>query len=179
MPLLAKKSKKLFLAQSSKSRPQGHWPWCHLKGHHKWSMYANNKCEVSISYDSKLIAKVKVGWWYNRQTNRQTRRKKYTPNHSNRGHNKPRSQVMVITQFMLSRSVKSSLYWLKWMRENHKHNWPKCWWCTEMTNIKPKFRILCNLPKKLQFSPCTHKKMTLQVCTVTRFEVWNLVGTIQ
>ena len=26
--------KKLFLEQRSKSRSHGHWPWCHLKGHH-------------------------------------------------------------------------------------------------------------------------------------------------
>ena len=32
--------------------------WCHLKGRHKWSMHA--KYEVSISYGSKVIAKVKV-----------------------------------------------------------------------------------------------------------------------
>ena len=34
MLLAATKSKKLFLASRSKSRSQGHWPWCHLKGHH-------------------------------------------------------------------------------------------------------------------------------------------------
>ena len=34
MPPAATKSKKLFLAARSKSRSQGHWPWCHLKGHH-------------------------------------------------------------------------------------------------------------------------------------------------
>ena len=34
MPPAATKSKKLFLASRSKSRSQGHWPWCHLKGHH-------------------------------------------------------------------------------------------------------------------------------------------------
>ena len=34
MPPVATKSKKLFLASRSKSRSQGHWPWCHLKGHH-------------------------------------------------------------------------------------------------------------------------------------------------
>ena len=50
-----------------KSRSQSHWPWCHLKGHHQLSMYA--KYEVSISYGSKVIAKVKVD---NRQTNKQT-----------------------------------------------------------------------------------------------------------
>ena len=32
MPPAATKSKKLFLASRSKSRSQGHWPWCHLKG---------------------------------------------------------------------------------------------------------------------------------------------------
>ena len=73
MPLAATQSKKLFLASRSKSRSQGHWPWpwCHLKGHHWWSMHAKN--EVSISYSSKVIAKVKVD---NRQTNRQTDRTK-------------------------------------------------------------------------------------------------------
>ena len=69
MPPVAKKSKKLFLA----SRSQGHWPWCHLKGHHYWSMHA--KYEVSISYGSKVVAKVKVD-------NRQTGQKQYAPNHS-------------------------------------------------------------------------------------------------
>ena len=34
MPPAATKSKKLFLAWRSKSRSQGHWPWCHLKGRH-------------------------------------------------------------------------------------------------------------------------------------------------
>ena len=34
MPPAATKSKKLFLASRSKSRSQGHWPWCHLKGCH-------------------------------------------------------------------------------------------------------------------------------------------------
>ena len=34
MPLAATKSKKLILASRSKSMSQGHWPWCHLKGHH-------------------------------------------------------------------------------------------------------------------------------------------------
>ena len=34
MPPAATKSKKLFLASRSKSRSQGHWPWCHLKEHH-------------------------------------------------------------------------------------------------------------------------------------------------
>ena len=65
MPLAATKSKKLFLA----SRSQGHWPWCHLKGHHKWSMHA--KYEVSISYGSKVITNVKV---YNRQTDWQDKK---------------------------------------------------------------------------------------------------------
>ena len=40
-----------------------------IKGHHKWSMHA--KYEVSISYGSKVIAKVKVD---NRQTDKQTDR---------------------------------------------------------------------------------------------------------
>ena len=31
MPPAATKSKKLFLASRSKSRSQGHWPWCHLE----------------------------------------------------------------------------------------------------------------------------------------------------
>ena len=51
------------------------------------------KYEVSISYGSKVIAKVKVD---NRQTNRQTERqtdkqtgqKQYAPDHSIRGHKK-------------------------------------------------------------------------------------------
>ena len=49
---------KLFKAQMSKSRSQGHWPWCHLKGHHELSMHA--KYKVSISNGSKVIANVKV-----------------------------------------------------------------------------------------------------------------------
>ena len=60
--------KKLFLASRSQSRWQGHWPWCHLKGHHYWSMHA--KYEVSISYGSKVISKVKVDdrhWQIDRQ----------------------------------------------------------------------------------------------------------------
>ena len=42
------------------------------------------KYEVSISYGSKVIAKVKVD---NRQTDRQTGQKQYAPDHSIRGHN--------------------------------------------------------------------------------------------
>ena len=63
----ATKWKMLFLVQRSKSRSHGHWYWCHVKGHHWWSMHA--KHEVSISYGSKVIAKVKVD---NIQTNKQT-----------------------------------------------------------------------------------------------------------
>ena len=48
-----------------------------FEGHHKWSMHA--KYEVSISYGSKVIAKVKVD-------NRQTGQKQYAPDHSIRGH---------------------------------------------------------------------------------------------
>ena len=85
MPLAATKSKNLFLASRSKSRSQGHWPWCQLKGRHLWSMHA--KYEVSISNFSKVIAKVKVD---NRQidrlTDRQTGQKQYAPDHSIRGH---------------------------------------------------------------------------------------------
>ena len=58
--------KKLFLAQRWS---QGNWPWCQLKGHHCLSMHA--KYEVSTSYNSKVIANVKVD---NRQTNKQTDR---------------------------------------------------------------------------------------------------------
>ena len=47
------------------------------------SMHANY--EVSISFGSKVIAKVKVD---NRQTNRQTGQKQYAPDHSIRGHKK-------------------------------------------------------------------------------------------
>ena len=81
MPPAATKSKKLFLASRSKPRSQGHWPWCHLKGLHKLSMHA--KYEVSISYGSKVISKVKVD---DRQTNRQTGQKQYAPDHSIRAH---------------------------------------------------------------------------------------------
>ena len=81
MPPAATMSKKLSLA----SRSQGHWPWCHLKGHHKWSMHA--KYGVSISYGSKVIAKVKVdNRQIKRQTDRQTGEKQYAPDHSIRGH---------------------------------------------------------------------------------------------
>ena len=34
MPTAATKSKNLFLASRSKTRSQGHWPWCHLKARH-------------------------------------------------------------------------------------------------------------------------------------------------
>ena len=34
IPPAATKSKKVFFTSKSKSRSQGHWPWCHLKGHH-------------------------------------------------------------------------------------------------------------------------------------------------
>ena len=54
-------------------------------------MYA--KCEVSISYGSKVIAKVKVdnrqtNKQTDRQTNKQTGQKQYAPDHSIRGHKK-------------------------------------------------------------------------------------------
>ena len=73
--LAATKSNKLHWRQfgnkvekgRSKSRSQGHWPWCHLKGH--LSMHA--KHEASISYGSKVKANIKVD---NRQTNKQTNR---------------------------------------------------------------------------------------------------------
>ena len=71
MPPAATKCKKLFLDSRSKSRSQDHWPWCYLKGRHLWSMHA--KYEVSISYGSKVLAKVKVD---NRQTDKQTDRTK-------------------------------------------------------------------------------------------------------
>ena len=50
------------------------------------------KYEVSISYGSKVIAKVKVdnrqtNRQTDRQTNRQTGQKQYAPDHSIRGHN--------------------------------------------------------------------------------------------
>ena len=64
-------AQKLFLAQRAKSRSQGHWSWCHLKGHHWLSM--NAKYKVSISYTSKVIANVKVD---NRKTDRQNKRPK-------------------------------------------------------------------------------------------------------
>ena len=45
------------------------------------------KYEVSISYGSKVIAKVKVdNRQTNRQTNKQTGQKQYAPDHSIRGH---------------------------------------------------------------------------------------------
>ena len=47
------------------------------------------KYEVSISYGSKVIAKVKVdNRQTNRQTDRQTGQKQYAPDHSIRGHKK-------------------------------------------------------------------------------------------
>ena len=52
---------------ASRARSQGRCRWCHLKGRHWWIMHT--KYEVSISYGSKVIAKVKVD---NRQTNKQT-----------------------------------------------------------------------------------------------------------
>ena len=80
------KSKTLFLAQTSKSRSQGHWLWFHLKGHHKWSMHAIN--EVYISNGPKVIVKVKVDNRHtDRQTNRQTdRTKPICPRSFGRGH---------------------------------------------------------------------------------------------
>ena len=59
-----------------------------LSGRHLWSMHA--KYEVSISYGSKVIAKVRVD---NRQTDRQTDKqtdmtKTICPDHSIRGHKK-------------------------------------------------------------------------------------------
>ena len=67
MPLVTTKSKKLFLAQRSKSTSQGHLPQCYSKGHHKLSMHAKYEACISL-YGSKVTANVKV---YNRQTNRQ------------------------------------------------------------------------------------------------------------
>ena len=58
--------KKLFLAWRSKSRSQGHWPWCHLKGYQYLRRHA--KYEASFSYGSKDIANVKID---TRQPNRQ------------------------------------------------------------------------------------------------------------
>ena len=54
----ATKSKKLFLASRSKSRSQGHWPRCHLKGVISGVCMPNMK-SLSL-YSSKVIAKVKV-----------------------------------------------------------------------------------------------------------------------
>ena len=44
MPPVATKSKQLFLDQRSKSRSQGHWPWCHLKGHHYFCFFSSGVC---------------------------------------------------------------------------------------------------------------------------------------
>ena len=83
----ATKSKRLFLEQRSKSRSQGHWHRCHLKGHHKWSMHA--KYEVSTSNGSKVIANVKIDNRQNKQTDgqtkKQTEQKQYAPDNSIRG----------------------------------------------------------------------------------------------
>ena len=61
----------LFLALRSQSRSQCHWLWCHLKLFHWLSMHA--KYEVSISYSSKVITKVKV--FCHRVIDRETDRK--------------------------------------------------------------------------------------------------------
>ena len=50
-PTGKKSLNKLF---SPKSRSQGPWPWCNLKGHRERSMHS--KYKVSISYSSKFIA---------------------------------------------------------------------------------------------------------------------------
>ena len=84
------KVEKAIFSFKIKVKSQGHWPWCHLKGQNWWSMHA--KYEVSISYGSNVIAKVKVD---NRQTSRQTKRqtdkqtdrtKTICPDHSIRRH---------------------------------------------------------------------------------------------
>ena len=82
-PPAATKSIKLFLASRSKSRSQGNLPWCHLHA----------KYEVSISYGSKVKAKVKVD---NRQTNKQTERTKtICPHHLIWGHKKQSGQKLI------------------------------------------------------------------------------------
>ena len=49
----------------------------------------HSKYEVSISYGSKVIAKVKLdNRQTDRQTNNQTGQKQYAPDHSIRGHKK-------------------------------------------------------------------------------------------
>ena len=48
------------VGQSLKGHGQGHkviWHWCHLKWFHELSIHA--KYEVSISYESKFMAKIK------------------------------------------------------------------------------------------------------------------------
>ena len=72
VPAVTKSEKKLFLAQ--RSRSQGHWPWCHLKGHHYWTMHA--KYEVSVSCSSKVIVKVKP---IDRRTDKQTGQRYFDP----------------------------------------------------------------------------------------------------
>ena len=71
MTPVATNFEKAIFSTKSKSRSLGHWPWCHEKSHHWWSMHANY--EVSISYGSKVIEKVKFD---NRQTDRQIDRTK-------------------------------------------------------------------------------------------------------
>ena len=95
--LLAQRSKlRSQVAQRSKSRSQGHWPWCHFKGHHYLSMH--DKYEPSISNGSKVTAKCSK-LTTDKQTNKQTGQKQYTPDHSIRGHKN--SKVMAKVNFCL------------------------------------------------------------------------------
>ena len=74
----------------SKLRSQGHWPWCHLKGHNELSMHA--QYEVSISYGSKVKVDNRQT---KRQTNKQTGQKQYALDHSIRGHKKFHLQLAI------------------------------------------------------------------------------------
>ena len=58
------------------------------------------KYEVSISYSSNVIAKVKVD---NRQTNKQTGQKQYAPDHSIRGHKNRIDRIEAMWNIKLNR----------------------------------------------------------------------------
>ena len=57
-PTSGNKVKKLVLAWRSKWRPQGQWPWCHLKGYYLYFCMQNmNNLSLTVQ---KLYPKVKV-----------------------------------------------------------------------------------------------------------------------
>ena len=65
------------------------------------------KYEVSISYGSKVIVKVKVD---NRQTNKQTGQKQYTPDHSIQGHVRNKSFNEFSSSILLHKMPKLYLW---------------------------------------------------------------------